>query len=254
MPNLKASVRMPLCFSLLLGFVLCLQAARAAEDDPGLLRTLQTDSANIENTYYLLTWFNNDTSPYHGVYLYGEGLLALGKDLGVELDFPTLDTIQPFGKEPLIMGPIGLYGRYEFYHFGAWNSETAGAFSLQAGAAYGFPNKTFKWIGSSWSIEALGGYRAGKVFFQGNYGFQGGIDPQVQSMLKANSAVGFNLGSDLFIQGEADVTIVTAPFANSSCALVPQIAFQPGEWLFEFGEAFNTVPMGFTEIMVARTF
>ncbi|HEY5038548.1 MAG TPA: hypothetical protein VIJ93_05695, partial [bacterium] len=45
----------------------------AQEDDPGLIRTLQTDSPSVENTYYFLASSSNDTSPYQGFYLYGEG-------------------------------------------------------------------------------------------------------------------------------------------------------------------------------------
>lgn len=152
------------------------------------------------------------------------------------------------------MGPIGLYLRYEFYHFGGWSSETAGAFSIEAGGAYGFSNKTFPWIGSSWSLEALGGYRMGKFFLQGNYSYQGGIDPQVPNEWQANTGLGYNLGSDWYIQGEADFTAVTGSFNGFSWVYIPQVAFQPGEWLFELGESLNETPAGVTELMVARTF
>ena len=226
----------------------------AQEEDPGLVRTLQTDSASVDNTYYLFASFDNDTSNYHDIYLYGEGVIALGKDWGVEVDFPALYTWDPLGRYSLGLGPIGLNLRYEAYHFGGWSSETAGVFSVEGGAAYGPPNTTYRFIGSSWMLDALGGYRMGKVFIQGNYCFQGGIDPQVASQFDANTALGYRLGSNWYIQGEADFTAITSPFTNSTWVFIPQIAFQPDEWLFEIGEALNETPAGVTEILVARTF
>ncbi len=224
------------------------------EDDPGLIRTLEIDSPQIENAYYLEATLDNDSSSHRLFYLYGEGLFTLTKNLGLEADFPTVDTEEPLGKGPAILGPLGLYLRYEFYHFGGWSSETAGAFSIEAGGAYGFSNKTFPWIGSSWSIEALGGYRVGKFFLQGNYSYQGGIDPQVPNEWEANTGLGYSLGSDWYIQAEADFAAFSGTFSGSSWVYIPQIAFQPGEWLFEVGEALDASPSGVTELMVARTF
>ncbi|HEY5040207.1 MAG TPA: hypothetical protein VIJ93_14160, partial [bacterium] len=118
----------------------------------------------------------------------------------------------------------------------------------------GFSNDTFPSVGSSWSLKALGGYRVGRFFLQGNYGYQGGIDPNVTSQWQANTGLGYHLGSDWYIQAEADFTAITAPFSGSSWYFIPQIAFQPGEWLFELGESLNKSPVGVTELMVARTF
>lgn len=227
---------------------------RAQEDDPGLIRALQTDSASVDNTYYLFASFDNDTSNYHDIYMYGEGVIALGKDWGVEIDFPVLYDWDPLGRYPVGLGPIGLNIRYEAYHFGGWSSETAGIFSIEAGAAYGTPNDTYRYIGSSWMLEALGGYRVGKLFLEGNYCWQGGIDPQVSSQVEANTSLGYSLGSNWYIQGEADFTAITTLPTSSSWVFIPQIAFQPEEWLFEVGEALNETPAGVTEILVARTF
>ncbi len=226
----------------------------AQENDPGILRALETDSPQIENTYYLEGSSNNDTSAHHWLYLYGEALFALGGDWGLEVDFPNLDTQYPLRGAPLILAPIGLNLRYEFYHFGSWSSETAGAFSIEGGGAYGFPNSGFPWIGSSWSAEILAGYRMGKFYGEGNYGYEGGIDAHVPSQWQANTALGYHLSRDWYVQVEADLTAVTAPASNSSWSFIPQIAFQPGEWLFELGEALNESPAGVTELMVARTF
>ena len=218
------------------------------------MRTLEIDSAQVENAYYLEATYDNNTSSHPLFYLYGEGLFTLVQDLGLEADFPTLDALEPLGQGPAILGPIGLYLRYEFYHFGGWSSETAGAFSLEGGGAYGFSNSTFPWIGSSWSLEALGGYRFGRLFLQGDYSYQGGIDPQVPNLWQANTGLGYHFALDWYIQGEADFTAVTRPFHNSSWSFIPQVAFQPGDWLFELGEALNESPSGVTELMVARVF
>jgi len=226
----------------------------AQENDPGIIRTLETDSPQIENSYYLLASFDNDPSPYHWLYLYGEALFILGQDWGLEVDFPNLTTQYPLGQEPVILSPIGLNLRYEFYHFGGWASETAGAFSIEAGGAYGIPNTTFPWLGSSWSVDILGGYRVGKFYLEGNYGYQGRIDPQVPNQWQANTGLGYHFSRDWYLQVEADLTAITAPFSNSSWSFIPQIAFQPDEWLFELGESFNESPAGVTELMVARTF
>ncbi len=225
--------------------------ALAQSDDPGLIRSLGTDSPQIETTYYLEASVNNDTSPHHALYLYGEGLFALGKDWAVEADVPNLVTVEPLGQYALGLMPVGVLLRYEACHFGGWNDETAGVFSVAAGGAYGFPNTTYHFIGSSWSLEALGGYRAGRAFLQADYGFQGGIDPQVQSQWQLNTDLGYRLTNEWYLQVEADCQ-ASASFDNVSWSYIPQIAFQPGDWLFEFGEALGVAPMGYTEIMVAR--
>ncbi|HTA76413.1 MAG TPA: hypothetical protein VK791_04585 [bacterium] len=225
----------------------------AQENDPGIIRTLEIDSPQIENSYYLLASFDNDTSPRHWLYLYGEGLFALNQDWALEADFPNLTTQYPLGQVPVILSPIGLNLRYQFYHFGGWSSETAGAFSIEAGGAYAFPNTTFPWVGSSWSVNLLGGYRVGKFFIEGNYGYQGKIDPQVSNQWKANTGLGYHFSRDWYIQAEADLTVITSA-NNASWSFLPQIAFQPDDWLFELGESLNESPAGVTELMVARTF
>ncbi len=252
-------MKRPFLLGPFLFFLICLAwrplFLQAQEADPGLIRALNTDSASVENAYYLWATVDNDSSPYHWLYLYGEGVFGLNKDWGIELDFPTLEDIDPLGTYPLGLGPVGLNLRYEAYRFGSWNSETAGVISFQAGGAYGPPNRTYRYIGSSWTLKVLAGYRVGKLFAQGNYAFQGGIDPQSLSMASANTSLGYGLGSNWYIQAEGNFYAVTAPFHDSSWTFVPQLAFQPGDWLFEFGEAFNDDnPTGTTEILAARTF
>ncbi|HVZ81028.1 MAG TPA: hypothetical protein VHE12_09585 [bacterium] len=226
----------------------------AQENTPGLIRAIGTDSSSIENAFYLWTTFDNDFSPYHWVYLYGEGLFALDKELGLEVDFPDLLTYTPLGKYPLALGPTGLYLRYEPFHSGSWDSETAGSLAFQAGGAYARPLGPYRYLGSSFTLKLLGGYRWGKFFVQGNYAYQGGIDPQSLSVWQADNACGLSLGGPFTIQMEADLYAVTAPFQDSSWTFTPQVAFQEGEWLVEFGESFNDHPAGETQVLVARAF
>ena len=235
---------------LALGSFFATQGSRAQENDPGLLRTLQIDSAPIENSYYLLAAFNNDTSAGHGAYLYGEGQVAFTNDWGLYFEFPWLITRQPIGQAPLGFGPIGLFLRYEAYHFGGWNDETAGAFSIQAGGSYGFPNTSFPLIGSSWTVEGFGGYRWGRFFLQEELGYQGSIDSKGPAQWEANTGLGFRLTHEWYLQYEADLLAPTV--GRSSWTFIPQVAFQPGDWLFEFGEAFGDSPFVYTQLMVAR--
>lgn len=234
----------------ILGVLLGAVSCRAQENDPGLLRTLQIDSATVENAYYLQAAFNNDTSAGHGLYLYGQGQVVFAKDWGVYFDFPWLVTRQPLGQVPLALGPIGLYLRYEAYHFGGWNDEVAGAFSLQAGGAYGFPNTSFPFIGSSWTVEGLGGLRWGRFFLQEECGFQGALDANGSGDWEANTGLGFRITREWYLQYEADLSAITS--GRSSWTFIPQIAFQPGDWLFEFGESFGDSPFVYTQLMVAR--
>lgn len=238
----------------LFGLGLSSQAAWAQVDDPGLIRGLETDSASVENAFYLWTAFNNDSSPYHGVYLYGEGIFDLGRDWGLETDFPTLLTKTPLGEVPVVLGPIGFYARWEPLHFGGWDSDTAGVLSLKAGGAYGASNDVFPRVGSSWTLEVLGGYRVGPLFFQGNYGYTGGLDTRVAGQWKANTDIGCGLGSDWYVQAETDFSLQEGAKVVTSWAVIPQVAFQPDEWLFEIGESLNGSPAGTTEILAARTF
>src|SRR5262249_45102070 len=154
---------------------------------------------------------DNEVSPYRGVYLYGEGVFTLAKDLGLELDFPNLLTWYPLGKYPLALGPTGLYLRYEALHSGSWSSETAGSLSFQAGGAYAQPTGPFRYLGSSFTLKVLGGYRWGQVFVQGNYAYQGGIDPQSLTLFQANQSLGVALDKHWYLLGEADLYAVTAP-------------------------------------------
>jgi hypothetical protein len=256
MIHLSARLSVPFLLLTTFGIALTLLPAPlpAQENDPGIIRALETDSPQIENSYYFSASFDNNTAPNHWLYLYGEGLFALGSDWALEADFPNLSTQYPLGQIPVILAPIGLNLRYEFYHFGGWTSETAGAFSVEAGGAYAVPNTTFPWMGSSWSVSVLGGYRVGKFYLEGNYGYQGGIDPHVPNQWKANTGLGYHFSRDWYFQTEADLTAMTSPSSRSSWSFIPQIAFQPGEWLFELGESFNDPATSSTELMVARTF
>jgi hypothetical protein len=230
--------------------------AAGQENTPGLIRAIGTDSSSIENAFYLWTTVDNDSSPYHWIYLYGEGVFALDKELGLEVDFPNLLTYTPLGEYPLALGPAGLYIRYEALHSGSWSSETAGSLAIQAGGAYAKPLLPYyRYLGSSLTLKVLGGYRWGKFFVQGNYAYQAGLDPQSLSMVQANNAFGLSLGGPFTVQMEADLYAVTAPFHDSTWTVTPQLAFQENEWLLEFGEALNDEhPAGQTQVLIARAF
>ncbi|HET9869967.1 MAG TPA: hypothetical protein VFR02_05675, partial [bacterium] len=172
---------------------------------------------------------------------------------GLEADLPNLSTKTPLGEVPLILGPTGLYARWEPFHFGGWNSSTAGALSFKAGGAYAEANSVFSRIASSWTLAVLGGYRLGPWFVQGNYGYNGGFDGRAGEW-QAHTDLGLGLGSDWYVQTELDLDLREGPTGGASWTLLPQVAFQPGEWLFEFGESFNGSPAGYTEILAARTF
>ncbi|HEV2355504.1 MAG TPA: hypothetical protein VGR89_14745, partial [Puia sp.] len=100
------------------------------------------------------------------------------------------------------------------------------------------------------TLEAIGGYRIGRVFAQADYAYQGAIDPQVQSQWQFNQSLGYRLTNQWYVQVEADISASPA-FGNVSWTYTPQIAFQPGDWLFELGEVVGEGSAGYTEIMVA---
>lgn len=247
---------LPTAFAFLMALsFLSASPLKAQENTPGLIRAIGTDSSSIENAFYLWTTIDNDSSPYHWIYLYGEGIFALDKELGLEVDFPNLLTFTPLGEYPLALGPTGLYLRYEALHSGGWSSETAGSLSFQAGGAYARPVAPYRYIGSSLTLKMLGGYRWGKFFVQGNYAYQAGLDPQSLSVFEANNACGISLGGPFYAQMEADLYAVTGPFHDSSWTVTPQLAFQQDEWLFEFGEALNDDhPAAQTQFLIARAF
>lgn len=231
--------------------------AVAEENDPGLIRAINTDSASVENAYYAWVSFDNDMRPYGDFFLYGEGVATLAKDWGLEVDFPDLYTWYPLGEYPLFMTPIGLDLRYEVLHSGSWSSENGYVVSLQAGGAIRVSSEILDYQGDSWNVKVLAGYKLGKWFAQGNYGFQGGLEPGTLSQFTADTDLGYSLGSNFFLQAEADFYSIIAPASavDSDWSFTPQVAFQPGEWLFEAGEAFNDDhPKGLTQVLAARTF
>ena len=53
------------------------------------------------------------------------------------------------------------------------------------------------------------------------------------------------------VQPVADFSADAGPSGDTSFIFIPQIAFQPGDWLFEWGEAFYGSSV-YTDLMVAR--
>lgn len=233
-----------------------LTAPVLAQENATFFRSLWTESPTVENTYYFQAAVNNDFSPWRGIYFYGGGSVALGKDWGLDFDFPTIYTLHPFGQEPAVLGPIGLFARYCFARYGEWTGPEEGVFSVEAGGSYGVASTLFPFFGSSLSAEVLGAWRWGRVYLQGNLGYNAGLDPQVEDELFVNTVVGWRMDHEWYLQADGTLSILTTgAFQGTSKYLVPQVAFQPGDWLFTLGEAFrvdsSTV---YTEFQVARAF
>jgi len=227
-----------------------------ADDDPsrGMLRSLNIDNPAVQNTYYLSASVNNDMSAGHYYYLYGEGLFALGKDWGLEADLPEIIGRQPLGQGPAAFESVGLDLRYVAYQFGTSDSDEAGVFSIQAGGDYAFPDARFKFLSGSLTPELLGGYRSGKWFIQGNYGFNEMVDRESGNNLFANTGLGYSLSGDWFLQVEANYTdFLNDPKLGTQWIFVPQVAFVTGDWLFELGEELNESNAGTTDLLIAHT-
>jgi hypothetical protein len=235
--------------------------AFADDDDPsrGMIRTINIDGAAVQNTYYLEASMDNNTSPGHYLYLYGEVILALDKDWGLVVEFPNILARQPLGQGPSALGPVGLSLKYVFYQFGTSDSETAGVFAAQAGGAFVIPNSRFPFMNGSLTPEVLGGFRLGKWFLQANYGYNEMPDHPNLNNLSLDTSLSYSLNSDWFLQCEGnftDNTFLDNGARGSQMTLVPQIAFQTGDWLFEFGEEFelNASTSATTDLLVARAF
>ncbi len=226
-----------------------------ADEDPsrGMIRSLNIDSASVQNTYYLSGSVDNDTSAGHYLYLYGEGHFALEKDWGLEVDFPNLIARQPLGQGPAAIESMGLNLRYVMDQFGTSDSDEAGVLSIEAGGEYAFPDSRFKFLSGSLTPELLGGYRFGKWFIQGNYGFNELVDKPSRNNLFLNTGLGYTLSPEWFLQVESNSTLfLNDSSLGSDWTIVPQVAFQTGDWLFEFGEELNGSTSGTTDFMVAR--
>lgn len=206
------------------------------DDSLGITRAINIDEASVETALYLIPSIDNDFSQGHIINLQDESVFALTGHWGLEVDFPQVLIQQPLGQGSAALGPIGLGFRYRGYQFGTENSETAGVFSAEAfGAYWATPNSQFQDIGSTLTFELLEGFRWGKAFLQGNYGYNTALDSNTQNSWFANSALGYPLSDKWVVQMEADFT------ANPAVqwTFVPQIGFKTGHWLFEVGEALN---------------
>lgn len=222
-----------------------------------MIRTINIDGASVQNIYYLSAYMDNNTSPGHYLYLYGEGLLALDKDWGLVVNFPDILARQPLGQGPSALGPVGVSLRYVFYQFGTSDSETAGVFSAQAGGAFVIPNSKFQFLSGSLTPQVLGGFRLGKWFLQGNYGYNAMVDHPDVNNLFLNTSLGYTLNPEWFLQIEGnfiDNTILDDGTRGSQWTLVPQVAFQTGDWLFELGEEIEDSSLDSTELLIARAF
>jgi hypothetical protein len=235
------------------------QAGQDADDSSlGMEESINVDEAWIENSLFLFTFADNDFSKGNSFDLDGEWSHPLGHGFGMELEFPQVLALQPLGRAPVALGPIGLNLRYVYYQFGTENSLKAGVFSLQAGGAYwATPDNRFPGIGSSLSAVALGGVRYDRVFLQGNYGYSADLNQSAFSGWMANTALGFLIGQNWLAQVEVDYSTNAAIDADdgisgSQWVLTPQAGFKTGELFFELGEKMNASPPGTTVLLIER--
>lgn len=233
--------------------------AQDADDlSRGMEESINVDEAWVENSLFLFVFNDNDFSKGHSLNLEGEWSHPFGSDFGMELDFPQVLIQQPLGQGPAAMGPIGLDLRYVYYQFGTDESAAAGVFSIQAGGAYWVtPDSRFPGVGSGLSAETLGGFRFGRVFLQGNYGYDTNLNQNALSGWMANTAFGVLVGHDWLAQVEADYSSNAGTDADDGVpgnqwVFIPQIGFRTGELFFELGEEMNASPSGTTVLLIER--
>jgi hypothetical protein len=252
--------RITLAMILWIGALPALAEESGADDNDvslGITRVINIDEASIETAFYLISSIDNDFSGSHLVNLEFESTFAFNKISGLELDFPQILLQQPLGQGPSALGPINLGFRYVYYQFGTADSGSSGIFSLEPLVNYwASPNDQFPGIGDSFELEALGGLRLGKVFLQGNYGYNTALDSKALNGWFANTALGCSLDSHWLAQVEADFngnTFLGDGSLGTQWTLVPQIGFKTGNWLFELGEAFNPSQEGTaTNLIIER--
>jgi hypothetical protein len=230
------------------------------EDDlsRGMAESINVDEAWIENNLFFFVFADNDFSAGHSLNFVGELAHLFDHNFGMELEFPQVFTLQPLGQAPAALGPIGLNLRYVYYQFGTEKSLDAGVFSVAAGGAYwATPDSRFPALGSSLTAEALAGWRHGRVFLQGNYGYSVNLNQNAFSGWMANTALGVNAGSQWVIQMEADYSSNAALDADDGISgnqwvIIPQVGFKAGELFFELGEQMNASRSGTTVLLIER--
>lgn len=219
-------------------------------DQPTMTRAINLDEPNVNDALYLVGSIDNDAAAGNLIDLQGEGVFHLAKDWGIEVDFPDVLLQEPVGQNPIALGPIGAGLRYIFERFRTEDGQKAGSFAVEAQGGWAIPTNSFVETvpGSSWGLEALGAFRVGRVYLQGNYGYNGAFDNNYIDNWYAFNALGYALNRQWDIQVEADWTdnVPSNGGSSSQWVLVPQIGFKTDGWLLEVGLGFNPTQAGTT--------
>jgi len=257
-----------------LGFLFlffCAAMPLAAEDGPktepvdparGMTRSLNIEEAWVENAAYVFSNLDNDLSAGHAWELMGEWDFAFNPMFGGELDFPEVTMQQPLGNAPSTLAPVALGFRFVPLQFGTPESDMAGVLGIEAEGAYWFSPQydNFPGLGNSLTLEAMGGWRAGKVFLQGLGGYTSNLGQGAVSGGFVNVGLGWSMIPQWTPQFEVDfndTTLLDDGSVGTQWTLLPQIGFQSGEWTLEVGEEFGFVQNAFqpdtaTILMIER--
>jgi hypothetical protein len=209
------------------------------EEPPTITRAINIDEAGLSNLYYVVGSVDNRFAQGGLMNLSGEALLQLSNDWGLDLVIPDVVIQEPLGQGPAAMGPLGGGPRWVFGRFHAPKGEAGGVFSLEAQAFdWATPDSRFPGLASSYTIQALGALRVGRVYLQGNYGYNGAFDSGFTPCWSAFTALGYALGAHWALQVEGDFTDTILPSGggmSGQWVLVPQLGFKDGGWLIEVG-------------------
>lgn len=245
----RLTLKLQVLFKKTIGWVLCLSIAcwlgasptQGEEEPPTITRPINIDEATVTSAYYVTGSIDNAFAQGHSINLQGEGLFQLGRDWGLDVTFPQVFLQEPQG--PAALGPLGGGPRWVFERFHSPDGEAGGIFSLEAqGFYWATPDDRFPGVASSYSLQALGAFRLGRTYLQGNYGYNGAFDANFTPNWFAFSALGYALSPHWDIQVEGDFTDSLPPNnggTSSQWVLVPQVGFKTDGWLFEVGLAFT---------------
>ncbi len=213
--------------------------AAKAQEVPTITRAINLDEAEVSSVYYVTGSIDNSNAAGTFTNLQGEGLIHLARDWGLDITFPDLLLEEPLGHGPAALGPLGGGPRWVFGRFHDPDGGAGGVFSLEAqGFYWATPDSRFPGVGSSYTFQALDAVRMGRVFLQGNYGYNGALDNNFTANWFAFTALGYALGAHWAIQVEGDWTDNLLPDnggTSSQWVLVPEVGFKTGGWLFEVG-------------------
>lgn len=210
----------------------------SSEEPSSMTRAINIDEAGVGNFYYVVGSIDNSDAPGSLINLQGEGLLKLDPNWALDVVFPDVVLQKPLGKGPAALGPLGGGPRWVFERFRSPDGGSSGVFSLEAQAfGWATPDNRFQEDGS-YSLQALGAFRLGRIYLQGNYGYNGAFDSNFTPNWFAFTALGVALGAHWAIQVEGDFTDTILPNnggMSSQWTWVPQLGFKTDGWLLEAG-------------------